>query len=342
MSGDGMKWAREQRASTPGGQLLLLELGLNASDLGTVVDLSIPRLADVTRQSRRTVSRLLAELEAAGAIERADAYDGTGGRRVIVRLKFDCMLDEATVGERAAMTTSDSDESPVSDDPKDETESGEGRANLARPRSRQTAYEVVPNSASGRANGDTTPYTTNLEEESLSSARARASEGEKERIEEFQKRLRDDWTRFAAVYPNVGAMDLARGEQEIGRLSLTDREVAIREAGHYAAEVKTAKKTFPKEAWRWLADRDFERLAELRKARGDAAGPEAARVPVRRPTPAGQAWDAYERDTGKRGFWTFSKEYGCEIGLRPTLFPPQLDPPDEAATGPPDDEPSLE
>jgi len=38
-------------------------------------------------------------------------------------------------------------------------------------------------------------------------------------------------------------MDLERGEQELGRHNLSDRDVAIREAAHYAAEFKASKKT---------------------------------------------------------------------------------------------------
>lgn len=334
-----MKWAREQRTGGPGAQLLLLELGLNASDLGTVVDLSIPRLADVTRQSRRTVSRLLAELEGLGALERADAYDGTGGRRVIVKLKLDCVIDEATFAERTAMTTSDSEETAVSDEPKNETETGEGRANLARPRSRQTAHEVVPNSASGRANGDTTPLYTNLEE-SLSNASASGREGERERVEEFRKRLDDDWKRFCLAYPTSVAMDLTAAKRELGALKLGDRDQAIRFAADYAAEIKAAKRSFPKEAWRWLADRDFDRIAELRQVRAEKVGLKAPPVTVRKGTPAGDAWEKWHREHGKPSvYWPWSRELNCHVRSEPTLFPPgetqPVDPP-ESSTGPPE------
>jgi hypothetical protein len=218
------------------------------------------------------------------------------------------------------MPTSDGE---VSDDQNIAEGDEAGPAKLAGPRSRQTAHQVPPNSASGPAKCDTTPLYTNLKE-SLLNASASAREGEREKIIEFQKRLKEDWKRFAANYPGVAAMDLARGEQELGRLNLGDRDVAIREAAHYAAEIKAAKKTFPKEAWRWIADRDFDRLAEVRQAKAEKAGLKAPLVPVRKGTPAGDRWEASDQRAGKKGYWAWSDEHRCQVSWRATLFPPDL------------------
>ena len=63
MSGPALTWAIAQRGSGPGMQVLLLTLGLSATDPNQLVELPIDLLAEYTRQSRRSVTRLLAELE---------------------------------------------------------------------------------------------------------------------------------------------------------------------------------------------------------------------------------------------------------------------------------------
>jgi AraC-like DNA-binding protein len=337
MSGAALKWVFDQEGSGPGMQALLMVLALSATDPSQLCELSLADLARQTRQSRRSVSRLLAELEGVGVIERDDRWAGDGGRQIVARLRLDRSVRLPTVEERHAARP-ELDGVEILEEQKDNAASEGGLDNFAGGGSRQIMHQVSPNSAPGQDKFASPPLYTNLEE-SLSSAREGAREGERERNLEFQKRLRADWGRFAAVYPGVEAMDLARGEEELGRLKLGERDAAIREAAHYAAAVKAAKKSFPKEAWRWVADRDFERLAAVRAARGGAGGGEAGRVTVKRLTPAGRAWDAYDRGRGKvPGFWFWSDQYGCEIGLKPALFPPGgagAPAPAEAATGPP-------
>jgi DNA-binding transcriptional ArsR family regulator len=302
-------------------QALLLTLGLSATDPSQLCELPIGLLAERTRQSRRSVSRLLAELEQMGVIERDDRYVAYGDRKLIVRLRLDREVRLLTLTERNAMPASHGVEDAASDDPKDAETSETGRANPAE-RSCQSCREVMPKATTGRANPASPPLYTNLEE-SLSNASASAREGEREKFIEFQKRLRDDQKRFVANYPGIAGMDLERVEQELGRLNLGDRDIAIREAAHYAAEFKASKKTFPKEAWRWIAARDFDRLAEVRQAKAEKAGLKAPLVPVRKGTRAGDTWEASDRRTGKKGYWTWSDEHRCLVSWRPTLFPPE-------------------
>lgn len=322
MSGEALKWALDQEGSGPAMQALLLVLGLSATSPSQLCELSRADLARRTRQSQRNVTRLLAELEELGVVERDDRYSGDGGREIIARLRIDRTVRLPTREERASMPASHEGENEDFDNPEDSPAGESGRDNMSRPRSGQEPHQVGTNSTSGRDKNFPPPLYTNLEE-SLSSASASAREGERETSTKFQKRLREDWKRFAANYPGVMAMDLARGEQELGRLNLGDRDVAIREAAHYAAEVKAAKKTFPKEAWRWIADRDFDRLAEARQAKAEAAGLKAPLVPVRKGTPGGDAWEAARRAQGSPPpIWTWSERYGCDVFYAPTMFPP--------------------
>lgn len=337
MSGEALKWAMDQQGSGPAMQALLLVLGLGATSPSQLCELSRADLARQTRMSQRNVTRLLAELEELGVVERDDRYisgaaDGNGGREIVARLRLDRTVRLPTREERGAMPGSHDDNS---DNPNVEGTDEAGRDNMSRPRSGQEPHEVGTRTPPGRDKNSTPPLYTNLEE-SLSSARAEAREGEKERFVEFQKRLKDDWKRFAANYPAIAGLDLERAEQEFGRLNLGDRDIAIREAAHYAAEFKASKKTFPKEAWRWVVARDFDRLAEVRQAKAEKAGLKAPLVPVRKGTRLGDAWEASDRRAGKKTFWSWSDELGCHVAWKSTMSPPDL-----AAAPAPEAEPAA-
>ncbi len=155
------------------------------------------------------------------------------------------------------------------------------------------------------------------------------AERERERKADFQKRLDEDWGRLLKAYPVTGAMDLTLAKRELGRLSLGDRGEAIRWASVYAAEVRAAKRSHPKEVWRWLADRDFERIAELRQARAEKGGDARPRTFVEFGTPAFAAW---ARAKGKpiEAMLTTRNEAGKVGWWFPTLFPPGVQ-----STGPP-------
>jgi hypothetical protein len=88
--------------------------------------------------------------------------------------------------------------------------------------------------------------------------------------------------------------------------------------------------------WRWIADRDFERLAEWRQARAERAGLKRPPVRVRRPTPAGHAWEAADRAAGRTGRWEWSEDCGCQVSWRPSMLPPGVTRAAAPATAPAD------
>lgn len=335
-----MGWFYRQFTADAGSQMLLQLLCWRADEAGGMTPIDRAYLARHSRQSERSVSRALKEFEECGAFTRRIIFDEDGGRLIAGKLNFDVTMDMPTVAERNAMRPLHGENG--------EAEAESGRDNLSLPDDGGVGTnnaQVGTNSACAQDNLSRPSLC--IEKPIVKSLKS-AGEPARERDDDFQKRLEENhWPRFLKAYPFTGSMDMVAAKRGLGKLGIGDREEAIKWAAVYAADTKTDKRSFAKEAWRWLAERHFEQLAQWRKTQNEAVGVSRDPVFVIEGSPWWDTWQAWRRSRGMLPSCATSYN-GPQPHLRgkrgwyfPSQFPAKADTTDPPAPPAHDDEISF-
>lgn len=315
MSWNVVAWANDQPTESPSSHLVLVQLANIAGQDGVVRFLDVDYLARVSKQSRRSVFRRLGEFERAGVLTREIVSHTCEGRPVTgAKLHLDrpWQAMQETHGE-------------------DDAESGENGA-VEAGLSANLALDPEEGCDTQRMRvchsyGTPSPYVPKEKDISIppnppaDAGRNEGADGEE---------TLDVWfLKFQASYPFDATMNPDDARRAAAALSVKDRAKALRWAPDYAADLKHRGATRPLDAAKWLRERRFEGVEQVRSARAKSAGLEKPLVFVAKGTRAWEAWVAHghkpgldsARQGGRNGWWFAS------------LWPPGHGPPDGESAG---------
>lgn len=330
MSWRTVNWANEQRTSSTGTQLVLLQLANWATPEGDIRVVGVEALAALCLQSERSIFRRLAELETAGIFTRQVIGRHENGARLVsgkLHLEKSYRCDSGPEGEGVAANLSATPADRVAVTPDDSVAVGGGVADtpVSYPAATAVSYPYKKDSTRQDSKPESPPPPP-------VAAAEPAKESEEEKFEnrelEFQKRLEADFAEFRKAYPFDHVMSVANAREELGELNLTDRKLATRNAAKYAEALKKNKRDFATHAANWLKRREFDRVAETEQIQAEQAGLAKPLVFVQFMTPGWDAWAAHHGRHGTKMPPAASRHLGKSGWWFETLFPPKsTDPP---------------
>jgi len=355
MSFQAMKWVADQKAGSPSAKSVLYALANYANFEGGCFA-SLDRLADDSEQSRASVIRRLAELEARGLIYRGTARrkgDGRHAGEFTTCMTF-LLMDTISIGEalrhgydpenqvRCAQNDENSD---AGENEQENPACGEITVvqSATRPNDAPSENNGLGDATKGHGVADCNTVISGHGGSDCNSARVSPVQHEpinREPITLLKPPalspaavLEDDswhssWRRVESLWPWTGSDAPHRVREKIRTMDPDERLGVVPAVEAYLADCRAKSKPpasargfFGSDAWRdWAL-----------KARGRKGKDVGAPVFVFKGTPAWNAWAAYRGETPEKMYAVVIKSQPGKPGKQfPTLYPPGAERTEEA------------
>jgi hypothetical protein len=304
-----MGWAIRQRTGDCASSFVLMLLAMRADERGEMTEIDADYLAERACVSRATVFRCLKTLRDLGVFETETRFMRSGGRRVSGRLRLDVRIA-----------------SPDMREPHGSEEVAGGDVEEGSLKSGLPDGQVVSNLDEGSLKSGLPTLCSNsyINNPPNPPSAVEPETGERERDD------LDLWfEQFQRSYPFDASMRVSEARKAGEALSLKDRARALRWAAAYADDLKRRGATRPVDAARWLRERRFDDVEQVKAGQAKAQGLAAPKVFVAKGT---RAWDAWVARGHKPGL-AYSRGMPGDSRTGwwfPTLWPPGVDPPSPA------------